>query len=182
VQGQQRRVEGRGWETYAGAARRRKEQERETNMAKHAQSVHQAQAHWEGGLTDGNGQITGSSSGQLANTPLTWNARIGQDQSLSTPEEVLAAAHAACFAMALSYELQGRLTPPRSLDVTAAVGFDPKVGGGYEVSFSELSVRADVPGITPEDFQEAVSQAAEGCPISQALKDNVEITATAELV
>jgi osmotically inducible protein OsmC len=151
-------------------------------MARHAQSVHQAEAHWEGGLTEGKGQITGSSSGQLANTPLTWNARVGQDASLSTPEELLAAAHAACFAMALSYELQGRQTPPRSLDVTASVGFDPKVGGGFEVSFSELTVRADVPGISDEQFQEAVSQAAEGCPISGALKGNVAITATGELV
>jgi osmotically inducible protein OsmC len=65
--------------------------------------------------------------------------------------------------------------------VTARVGFDPKVGGGYEVSFSELSVKGDVPGISAEDFREAVNQAAEGCPISQALKGNVQITAEAEL-
>jgi len=151
-------------------------------MARHAQAVHQAEAHWEGGLSDGKGQLTGSSSGQLANTSLTWNARVGQDQSLTTPEELLAAAHAACFAMALSYELQGRQKPARSLDVTAAVGFDPKVGGGFEVSFSELSVKGDVPGISDDEFQEAVSQASQGCPISQALKGNVEITANAELV
>ena len=66
--------------------------------------------------------------------------------------------------------------------MTAAVGFDPKVGGGFEVSFSELSVRGDVPGISNDEFQEAVSQASQGCPISQALKGNVEITANAELV
>lgn len=151
-------------------------------MAKHAQSVHEAQAHWEGGLTDGSGRITGSSSGQLAEVPMTWNARTGGDNSLTSPEELLAAAHAACFSMALAYELQGRNAAPRSLDVSAAVGFDPKVGGGMEVSFSELTVKADVPGISAEDFQEAVQQASEGCPISQALKGNVEITATAELV
>ena len=84
--------------------------------------------------------------------------------------------------MALAFELQGRNAAPRSLDVTARVGFDPKVGGGYEVSFSELSVRGDVPGISAEVFREAVSQAAEGCPISQALKGNVQISAEAELV
>ena len=151
-------------------------------MAKHAQSVHEAQAHLEGGLTDGNGRITGSSSGQLAEVPMTWNARTGGDNSLTSPEELLAAAHAACFSMALAYELQGRNAPPRSLDVTAAVGFDPKVGGGFEVSFSELTVKGDVPGISAEDFREAVQQASEGCPISQALKNNVEITAQAELV
>ena len=93
-------------------------------MAKHAQSVHQAQAHWEGGLTDGKGRLTGSSSGQLAEVPMTWNARTGGDNTLTSPEELLAAAHAACFAMALAYELQGRKAEPRSLDVSAAVGFD----------------------------------------------------------
>ena len=151
-------------------------------MAKHAQSVHEAQAHWEGGLTDGKGRITGSSSGQLAEVPMTWNARTGGDDTLTSPEELLAAAHAACFSMALAHELQGRNAAPRSLDVTAAVGFDPKVGGGMEVSFSELTVKGDVPGISAEAFAEAVQQASEGCPISQALKNNVEITAQAELV
>jgi osmotically inducible protein OsmC len=124
-------------------------------MSKHAEAVHEAQAHWEGGLTDGSG--------------------------LTSPEELLAAAHATCFSMALAFELQGRNAAPRSLDVTARVGFDPKVGGGYEVSFSELTVKGDVPGIGAEDFREAVSQAAEGCPISQALKGNVQISAEAEL-
>jgi osmotically inducible protein OsmC len=151
-------------------------------MSKHAEAVHEAQSHWEGGLTDGNGRITGSSSGQLAEVPMTWNARTGGDSSLTSPEELLAAAHASCFAMALAFELQGRNAAPRSLDVTARVGFDPKVGGGYEVSFSELSVKGDVPGISGEDFKEAVSQASEGCPISQALKGNVQISAEAELV
>ena len=151
-------------------------------MAKHAQSVHEAQARWEGGLTDGNGRLTGSSSGQLAEVPMTWNARTGGDNSLTSPEELLAAAHAACFSMALAYELQGRNAAPHSLDVSAAVGFDPKVGGGFEVSFSELSVKGDVPNISAEDFAEAVQQASQGCPISQALKGNVEITAQAELL
>jgi osmotically inducible protein OsmC len=151
-------------------------------MAKHAESVHQAQTHWEGGLSDGNGEITNSSSGKLANLPVTWKARIGQDTGLTTPEELLAAAHAACFSMALAGELQGRNAEPQSLDVTSVVGFDPKVGGGYEVSFSELTVNAKVPGISDEDFQEAVRQASQGCPVSQALKGNVEITAQGYLV
>ena len=150
-------------------------------MAKHAQSVHEAQVHWEGGLTDGKGRITGSSSGQIAEVPVTWEARTGGDNTLTSPEELLAAAHAACFAMALAYELQGRNVAPRGLDVSAAVGFDPKVGGGFEVSFSELTVKGEVPGISAADFEEAVQQASEGCPISQALKDNVVITARAEL-
>lgn len=151
-------------------------------MAKHAQSVHEASASWAGTLTEGAGRIIGTTSGQIADLPVTWQARTGGDNALTTPEELLAAAHASCFAMALAYELQGRQKPATSLDVTAAVGFDPKVGGGMEVSFSELSVRGTVPGISAEDFAEAVSQASQGCPISQALKGNVEIIATGELV
>jgi osmotically inducible protein OsmC len=152
------------------------------SMSKHAQAVHEAQATWSGGLTDGAGRVVSTTSGQLADLPVTWNARTGGDNALTTPEELLAAAHASCFAMALAYELQGRKFPPASLDVTAAVGFDPKVGGGFEVSFSELTVKGDVPGISAEDFAEAVNQASEGCPLSQALKGNVEITATGQLV
>ena len=151
------------------------------SMSKHAGAIHEAQSHWEGGLSDGSGRITGSSSGKLAEVPVTWNARIGGDSSLTSPEELLAAAHASCFSMALAAELQGRNAAPRSLDVTARVGFDPKVGGGYEVSFSELKVKGDVPGISAEDFRAAVSQASEGCPISQALKGNVQISAEGEL-
>jgi osmotically inducible protein OsmC len=150
-------------------------------MARKAEAVHEGQAHWEGGLTDGKGSLTGSTSGLLKDMPVTWNARTGHDYSLTSPEELLAAAHAACFAMALAYELQGRQAAPRSLDVTAAVGFDPKVGGGYEVSFSELTVKGDVPGLSAQEFEEAVNQAAEGCPISGALQGNVAITAKAEL-
>lgn len=151
-------------------------------MAKHAQSVHEAQATWSGSLTEGKGSVVGSTSGTLKDLPVTWNARTGSDNSLTTPEELLAAAHASCFAMALAFELQGRNQPPDRLDVSAAVGFDPKVGGGFEVSFSELSVKGSVPGISADDFAEAVRQASEGCPLSQALKGNVEITATGELV
>jgi osmotically inducible protein OsmC len=150
-------------------------------MSRKAEAIHEASAHWEGGLTDGSGQITGSSSGALATTPVSWRARVGQDATQTTPEELLAAAHAACFAMALSFELQGREAAPKSLDVTAAVGFDPKVGGGYEVSFSHLTVKGDVPGMSADDFAEAVRQASVGCPISQALKGNVAITAEGEL-
>jgi lipoyl-dependent peroxiredoxin len=151
-------------------------------MPRHAQSVHQAQASWAGGLTDGSGRVVSSTSGQLADLPVTWNARTGGDNSLTTPEELLAAAHASCFAMALAYELQGRNFPPTSLEVTASVGFDPKVGGGFEVSFSELSVKGSVPGIDAAGFADAVSQASEGCPLSQALKGNVQIDAVGELV
>ncbi|MFT4036590.1 MAG: OsmC family peroxiredoxin [Thermomicrobiales bacterium] len=151
-------------------------------MARHAQAVHEASAHWSGTLTEGSGAVTGSTSGLLKDLAVSWQSRTGGDDSQTTPEELLAAAHASCFAMALSYELQGRETPAESLDVTAAVGFDPKVGGGFEVSFSELTVTGKVPGISAEDFAAAVAAASQGCPLSQALKGNVEVVATGELV
>jgi osmotically inducible protein OsmC len=150
-------------------------------MARHAQSVHQAQTSWSGGLTDGSGKVVNSTSGKLANLAVSWTARTGGDDSITTPEELLAAAHASCYAMALAYELQGRNHPPANLDVTARVGFDPKVGGGFEVSFSELTVKGSVPGIDAAEFSEAVAQAAEGCPLSQALKGNVQVSAEGEL-
>jgi osmotically inducible protein OsmC len=151
-------------------------------MSHKAEAIYEAQAHWEGGLTDGKGRLAGSKSGQIPDLPMTWGARTGHDYQMTSPEELLAAAHAACFSMALAFELQGRKAPPRSLDVSASVGFDPKVGGGYQVSFSHLNVKGDVPGISAKEFQEAVRQASEGCPVSQALKGNVEITAVGELV
>ena len=151
-------------------------------MARHAQSVHEASAHWEGTLTEGSGQVVSSSSGVLKNLPVSWTSRTGGDASQTTPEDHLAAAHAAGFALTLSSDLQGTQTPAESLDVTAAVGFDPTVGGGFEVSFSELTVTGKFPGISAEDFAAAVQAASQGCPLSQALKGNVEVIATGELV
>jgi osmotically inducible protein OsmC len=150
-------------------------------MAKHAQAVHQASVSWSGGLTDGSGKVVSSTSGTLKDLPVTWNARTGGDYSMTSPEELLAAAHAACFAMGLAYELEGRKHPASNLEITASVGFDPKVGGGMEVSFSELAVKGNVPGLSAAEFAEAVKQAAEGCPISQALKGNVEVSAEGQL-
>ena len=133
-------------------------------------------AEWKGNLPDGSGTVTVGDDVYTGN--YSFKSRF-EDEKGTNPEELLAAAHAACFAMALSFELQGRKATPRSLEVSARVGFDPKVGGGYEVSFSELTVRGDVADISDEEFQEAVQQASQGCPISSALKGNVAITAEA---
>ncbi len=134
---------------------------------------------WSGPIMEGKG--TAKAGTGAFSLPVSFPSRIGEPQGTTSPEELMAASHASCFAMALAHELQGRNAPPRSLDVSAAVGFDPKEGGGMEVSFSELTVMGDVPGLSAEDFQTAVSQASQGCPISQALKGNVEITAAGEL-
>lgn len=145
-----------------------------------AQAESTANVTWQGSLIDGSGAITGTGSGVLAGQPISWAARTGSG-GMTTPEELLAAAHASCYSMALSHALAGHGSAPEKLDVTATVGFDPRVGGGFEVSFSRLTVRGAVPGIDAETFQRLAREASEGCPISQALKGNVEVIADASL-
>jgi osmotically inducible protein OsmC len=150
-------------------------------MARRAQAERQADVVWEGDLIGGKGTIVKTSSGAFGNLPVSWAARTGESGGKTSPEELLAAAHAACYALAFSYELAGRNAAPERLEVNARVGFDPKVGGGFEVSFSHLTVRGRAPGIDAAAFQEAARQAAQGCPISAALKGNVEVTVDATL-
>jgi osmotically inducible protein OsmC len=150
-------------------------------QSRKAQAERQADVVWEGDLIAGKGTITSTTSGSFGNLPVSWAARTQEHGGKTSPEELLAAAHAACYAMGFSYELMGRNAPPERLQVSARVGFDPKVGGGFEVSFSRLTVRGKVPGIDQAGFAEAARQAAQGCPISGALKGNVEITVDATL-
>lgn len=147
---------------------------------KKAQAESTASATWSGSLVDGSGKITESGSGAFGGLPVSWAARTGSG-GMTTPEELLAAAHASCYCMALSHVLTGHGNPPTKLDVTATVGFDPKVGGGFEVSFSHLNVRGVVPGISAGKFAELAQEASQGCPISAALKGNVEIVAESSL-
>jgi lipoyl-dependent peroxiredoxin len=143
---------------------------------KKAQAESTANATWSGDLVGGSGTITEVGSGSFGNLPVSWAARTGEGGN-TTPEELLAAAHASCYCMALSHALAGNGTPAAKLDVTATVGFDPKAGGGFEVSFSHLVVRGEVAGIDAGRFNELAQEASLGCPISGALKGNVEITA-----
>ena len=146
-----------------------------------AQAERQADVVWEGDLLGGNGTITNVTSGALGDLPVSWPARTEQPGGKTSPEELLAASHAACYAMAFSHTLTGQGTPPQRLQVSARVGFDPKVGGGFEVSFSRLTVRGQVPGIDQAAFEEAAREGEQGCPISNALRGNVEITVDATL-
>lgn len=152
-----------------------------TTTSKKAQVEREVNVTWQGSLTEGSGSITSGTSGAIANLPVDWPARTEEPGGKTSPEELLAASHAACYAMALSYELQGRGTPPERLQVTAKVGLDPKVGGGFEVSFSELTVKGRVPGMDQAAFAEAARKGEQGCPISNALRNNVEITVNATL-
>ena len=143
-------------------------------------ATRRAQATWEGSLAEGHG-IAELGSGVAGPLDVNWKART-EGGVQTSPEELLAAAHAACFSMALSHELTEAGNEPRKLSVAAAVSFDA-VEGGFAVTTSRLKVRGEVPGIDADAFQEAARGAAEGCPISGALSGNVDIVLeSAELV
>jgi lipoyl-dependent peroxiredoxin len=131
---------------------------------------------WKGDLAHGQG-ITTPASGAFPAVEVTWASRTARAAGKTSPEELLAASHASCYCMALSNELAGSGTPPESLDATATVAFVP----GEGVKSSHLVVRGQVPGIDQDAFTAAARAAGEGCPISAALKGNIEITVEATL-
>lgn len=145
-------------------------------MSKRALAEREANVVWNGGLVDGSGTIETTTSGAIGNLAVSWADRTGEGQGATSPEELLAAAHASCYAMAFSYELANHGATPEKLEVSAKVGFDPKVGGGFEVSFSELTVTGHASGVDAETFEKLAQAAAVGCPISAAMKGNVEVT------
>jgi len=128
-------------------------------------------AHWEGDLMSGRG-TTSLSSGATSPLEVDWRARSEESGGKTSPEELIAAAHATCFSMALSHALGGAGTPPASLDVTATATFVPGTG----ITEMKLVVTGDVPGLNADEFREAAEGAKTGCPVSQALAGNVEIT------
>ncbi len=119
-------------------------------------------------------------SGGLPSVQVSWSARTEASGGKTSPEELLAAAHAACYSMALSAGLGRAHHPPTKLEVSASATFD-KVGEGWKVTKMELSVVGWVPGISAEEFSAAATAAGAGCPISGALKGNVPITVQAKL-
>lgn len=139
-----------------------------------------ARAIWEGTLAEGNGSLTLESSDVLVEAPVTWAARTEESAGRTSPEELLAAAHAVCYAMSLSGNLARRETPPERLEVSATATFE-KGDTGFRVGSMTISVRGRVPGIEAADFQEAAGAAEAGCPISNAIRGNVEIRLEAEL-
>jgi osmotically inducible protein OsmC len=139
-----------------------------------------ANATWEGPLAKGTGSVSGASSERFKDLPLTWAARTEAHGGKTSPEELLAAAHASCFAMALSADLGKAGTPPTRLDVTATVTFD-RVNEKWTVVASELEVRGTVPGVDAAAFAKAADGAKENCPISRALKGNVRLSVSATL-
>ena len=143
--------------------------------------VRRAEAVWNGDLMGGSGEVSAASSGAFTGLAVSWAARSDQPGGKTSPEELVAAAHASCFCMALSAGLGGAGTPPERLSVSAAVTFAPKEGGGFFVKSSALSVTGRVPGIDQSTFAKAAEGAKDGCPISGAMKGNVDLSVEASL-
>ena len=131
---------------------------------------------WEGGLAHGTG-VTTPASEAFGPVDVTWASRTARSAGKTSPEELLAAAHASCYCMALSHELGEAGTPPERLEATATVAFVP----GEGVKSSHIVVSGRVDGVDQEAFAAAAAAAGQGCPISGALKGNVEITVEATL-
>ena len=130
---------------------------------------------WFGDLMSGKG-TTSLDSSDAAEFPVTWQARSAGETGRTNPEELLGAAHSACYSMALSNALAKNGTPPESLQVTAAVTFEPGTG----ITGSHLLLAAKVPGIAEADFERIAEEAKAGCPVSQALA-GIPITLEASL-
>ncbi len=146
-----------------------------------AHAVRRAKAIWDGDLMSGSGVVSAISSGAFSDIQVSWASRIEDSGGRTSPEELLASAHASCFCMALSAGLGRAGTPPRKLEASAEVTFQ-QIEGGWKVASSTLTVKGDVPGIDAEAFAEAAEAAKDGCPISGALKGNVDFSVAAELV
>lgn len=145
--------------------------ERQTDM-----TVSSAQAHWEGSLMEGKGEIEFLTSA-LGSVEVDWKSRAGEGGNTTTPEELIAGAHSACYSMALSHALAGNGTPPASVDTKADVTFVPGTG----ITGILLTVRASVPGVSAEEFATFAAAAKTGCPVSAALTGTT-ITLDAALV
>jgi osmotically inducible protein OsmC len=137
-----------------------------------------ASVTWRGNLMDGEGTIEQVTSGVLSSLEVDWANRAEDPQGKTSPEELIAAAHAACFSMAFSHALAEEGATAERLEASATVTFVPGTG----ITKSALKVRGTVPGIDADRFRELAEGAKDGCPVSKALSGNVELTVDAELV
>ena len=140
---------------------------------------HTASATWSGDLMSGNGSVS-TGSGDVGSVPLTWRARAEDASAGSSPEELIAAALASCFSMALSHGLAQGGNVATRIDTDATATFD-RTDAGFRVTKIALRVNAEVPGIDEAAFREAAKGAKANCPVSKALEGNVEITLDASL-
>jgi len=138
-----------------------------------------ANAVWKGDLAAGSGMIS-FESGAFRNAPVTWASRTESSDGKTSPEELIAAAHASCYAMAFTNTLTEAGHKPNDLDVVATVSLEVK-DGGLAVTASKLTVRGHVPSLDQEQFAAIADEAEKGCPVSNALRGNVTITVDATL-
>src|SRR5579884_1824900 len=139
-----------------------------------------AQVEWQGSLVKGNGKIVEVGSGAIGQLPITWASRTERSDGRTSPEELIGAAHAACYAMAFSHALAQAGTPAESLNVNATCTFE-QVEGGFKITTMNLDVKGKVPGMDEASFEKAAQQAEQGCPVSNALRNNVQIRLNAHL-
>jgi osmotically inducible protein OsmC len=135
---------------------------------------HTAHARWEGDLMSGSGTVS-TGSGAVTDVGLTWKARAEDASAGSSPEELIAAALAGCFSMALSHGLAQDGHPPTSIETDATATFD-RTDAGPRMTRIALRVSGDVPGVDEDAFRAAAEGAKANCPVSKALEGNVEIT------
>jgi lipoyl-dependent peroxiredoxin len=138
-----------------------------------------AKATWQGDLMSGSGEVS-TATGAVRNATVKWSSRAEQADENTSPEELIAAAHATCVSMALANGLAQAGTPPQRLDTDATATFD-KTAEGFRMTTMRLSIRGQVDGLDDEGFRTAAEDAKENCPVSQALKGNVEVTLDAAL-
>jgi len=139
-----------------------------------------AEVVWEGNLIQGSGKVVSVGSGAIGELPITWASRTERSDGKTSPEELIAAAHAACYAMAFSHTLAQAGTPAERLLVSAVCTFE-QVEAGFKITTMDLDVRGKVPGLDEAGFEKAAQQAEQGCPVSNALRNNVQIRVNAHL-
>jgi osmotically inducible protein OsmC len=140
-----------------------------------------AEAHWSGDLATGGGGVTAATSGFFDDQPITWRARTEASVGKTSPEELLATAHAACYSMAVSNELSKAGFVPNRVDVIVEIDAD-RAEKGWTVQRSRITLRASVPNVDEETFQRCAMLARDGCPISRAIAGNVDIEVDATLL
>ena len=145
-----------------------------------ASAERRAEAVWDGDLMTGTGAVSAATSGAFTSLGVSWASRTEGPEARTSPEELVAAAHASCYCMALSAGLGRAGTPPTRLEVSATVTFQ-QIEGGWKVASSALTVKGTVAGVTSEEFAAAAEAAKDGCPISGALKGNVGLSVDATL-
>ena len=147
-----------------------------------AEITRTATVSWEGDLAKGEGEVELASSYAAGRLPVSFPSRAAEKAGGQTsPEELIAAAHASCYAMSLSGALARGGNAPESLEVSAEVKIAKPPSGGIKIESSELRVRGHVPGLDSAAFEQSARDAEQSCPVSNALRGNLEITVEAEL-